>query len=83
MVEVEDSILFWAFRYALGRMTYVVGDVGDCIIRNVDVVDEEFKKNVVREIREKEYKNELGMEMDKKCWIEVKNILLKSLKGDE
>lgn len=76
MIQVEESIVFWAFRYALGRMTYVVGDVGDHIIRNAELFSDEFKKNVIGEIREKEYKNELGMEMDKTKWLEVKRVLL-------
>lgn len=77
MIQVEETILFWAFRYALGRMTYVVGDVGDHIIRYADVLSVNFKKNVIHEIREKEYKNELGMECDKTKWLEVKQVLLK------
>ncbi len=79
MIEVEETILFWAFRYALGRMTYVVGDVGDHIIRNTEKISWETKKKIIGEIREKEYKNELGMECDKKKWLEVKDSLIKTI----
>lgn len=75
-IIVEESILFWAFRYALGRMTYVTGDVGDTIIANAPRLSNKFMRNVICEIREKEYKNELGMEMDKRKWLEVKSILI-------
>ncbi len=81
-ITVNESILFWAFRYALGRMTYATGDVGDHIIMNQEKLSHKFKKNVIHEIREREYKNELGMECDRKNWINVKSVLIESIKNE-
>lgn len=33
-ITVDPIIVFAAFRYALGRSTYIVTDVADCVQRN-------------------------------------------------
>ncbi len=37
-VEFNEDITFYAFRYALGRMTYAVKDVTEYLIENWDKI---------------------------------------------
>ena len=64
-VEIEQSlplnqeiVLSCAFRYALGRATYVVGSVCEELIRLLDVLPENFKYRTAKEIQE--YQDEHG-----------------------
>jgi len=67
-MEVREEILFYAFRYALGRMTYAVGDVSDCLIENWDRLSKNMKMHIIDEIKEAVRKGEAGMDMDKTRW---------------
>lgn len=65
-----NTILFCAFRYALGRSTHVV----DCIVQAIHAhwqhLCESDKVIFVREIREHHEKfGKIGMEMDTKLWL--------------
>jgi hypothetical protein len=64
-VEIEQSlplnqeiVLSCAFRYALGRATYVVGSICEELIRLLDVLPENFKYRTAKEIQE--YQDEHG-----------------------
>ncbi len=52
MITVDDEILFYAFRYALGRQTYAVSSVVECIVNNWPVLRENTKEKIHREVRE-------------------------------
>lgn len=60
-----ELVLNCAFRYALGRKTYIVGVIVDEIITNWDELDRYSQERIQKEIREAE---SLGMECDKKEW---------------
>lgn len=68
----EQIVLNCAFRYALGRSTYVVGSVVDTILRDWDGIDESQKELFVREIAEhKERFGGIGMDMDEREWYRI------------
>jgi hypothetical protein len=73
----ERLVLICAFRYALGRMTYVVGTVVDLIGKNWHVLDDGTKDLFVREIHEhKRVFGNIGMGFDEIAWmsiVEVRN----------
>lgn len=72
VISVDQSIVLGcAFRYALGRSTYVVGSVVSEILRNWDNLRDGDKERFVREIYEQEKKFGLGMECDKKDWYKI------------
>jgi len=52
MITVDDEILFYAFRYALGRQTYAVSSVVECIAKNWSALGENTKEKILREIKE-------------------------------
>lgn len=63
-----------AFRYALGRRTYVVSHIVDEILNNWEELSKPFKERVVREIIEhkEEYKT-LGDSCDESDWMKIVN----------
>ena len=66
--------LFCAFRYALGRRTYVVSCVVDDIINNWNLLPEHDKNLFKKEIKEYEELYEcLGMDCDKEQWYRILN----------
>ena len=64
----QDIILFCAFRYALGRSTYVVGTISDIIIANWDHMTPLRRQLYKNEIREAITHNKCGWECDVKDW---------------
>lgn len=48
----EESIIFYAFRYALGRHSYAVGQVAQYIIYKRDILGQQTKDLIVKEIKE-------------------------------
>ncbi len=52
----EESIIFYAFRYALGRHSYAVGQVAQYIISKRNTLSQQTKDLIVKEINEYEEK---------------------------
>jgi len=81
---IDDLLYLAAFRYALGRSSYIIGTICDELIK-ADLSNE-MKKTIVREIKETEaIENPFGrrvglsMEYDRKQWLIVKEKFLKDL----
>lgn len=70
--RVSEIVLVCAFRYALGRQTYVVGEVGDTIIANKAALSPKVRNLIKKEITEAEYANGLGADVDAKVWHKVR-----------
>lgn len=69
----EEIILSCAFRYALGRRTYVVRAVCEELIRNEKDLGWDFKERVAREIQEYQVKCVLaGQDFDDDEWNYIK-----------
>lgn len=69
----EEIVLSCAFRYALGRMTYVVDSVCNELKRNYYALPVSTKERISREIQE--YQDEwglAGMECDNNDWNKIK-----------
>ena len=73
MYEVNENIIMYAFRYALGRKTYSVSEVADLLIENWHRFKPHTKEQIIREIEGAIERNEAGMEIDINEW---KRILL-------
>jgi len=75
---IDDLVYLAAFRYALGRSSYIVGTICDELLK-ADLSDE-TKKLIVREIKEaKAMNNGLGMGCDEFQWMKVKKKFIKDL----
>lgn len=70
-VQVEPVFLMYAFRYALGRMTYVVSDVADALIAHRDALQPTWRQQIIEEITRAIAENRAGMPMDVDRWRSV------------
>ena len=66
-----SEIIFYSFRYALGRKTYVVSDVVEKISKYWNDIDEKHQRLIIKEIEDAIAMNNYGMEMDLKEWQKV------------
>ena len=76
-LKVDREILFYAFRYALGRMTYSPTAVIDNIKANIDLISTNDIKAYIKEIDECDH---YGMEVDERNWLEFRAYLENVLK---
>lgn len=74
--KVDRNILFFAFRYSLGRMSYAPGVVTNNIKANIKEISTGDIEAYIGEINECE---SYGMEMDKQHWLNFKNYLEREL----
>lgn len=72
---MNESILFYAFRYALGRKTYAVGIVAEELEKHADTLSPSTRETIVQEIDEAELSGSLGMPMDADVWRRVREKL--------
>lgn len=63
-----------AFRYALGRTTYVVSEVVEILIEQWDNLSHYTQLLIISEIKDAIDSNNAGHEMDKSKWMEVYNL---------
>jgi len=48
---MNNDIIFYAFRYALGRKTYVVSDVCNYLYQNWSQLNEQTQETIIKEIK--------------------------------
>lgn len=82
MSENENYMLFYAFRYCLGRRTYAVSDFCDYATAHVTQIRTKELNLMVREITEYELRDKddpamkwLGDECDKAYWIKLRSVI--------
>lgn len=73
MYEVNEEMVMYAFRYALGRNTYAVSTVSDYLIQFWHRFKPHTREQIIKEIEEAIERNEAGMSYDVVRW---KSILL-------
>lgn len=67
-IIIKEDVLFWAFRYALGRSTYAVSDVYEAIYANWRALSRDAQMQIKREITRASLDNNVGMSCDAKLW---------------
>jgi len=73
-MEFNSDILFYAFRYALGRKTYAVSDVVNCLEENWSELNYKDKTIIQKEIQEAIKEGNAGMDMDIVQWQKILNL---------
>ena len=73
-IELND-LMVCAFRYALGRRTYIAHTISELLIKHKDILSEGAKIGIVRDINRALQSNNYGMDMDKECWVKLRNVL--------
>lgn len=66
-----SAIVFYAFRYVLGRKTYAVSEVSYYITKNWDLLHDREKQAMKQEIEIAIKTNNAGMEMDIENWKKI------------
>lgn len=79
-LQVDREVLFFAFRYALGRMSYAPNVVMDNMRANLSKLSIGDLKAYIREISECE---SYGMSMDEREWLSFKKELETEVKRRE
>ena len=85
LIDNQDLDLFFvaAFRYALGRRTYMVFTIADFIKTNIALVPKNIINLMIREITEAEQNHNdglykaLGDDCDVKTWLSLREFLIK------
>ena len=67
-VTVHETVLFYAFRYTLGRQTYAIGDMVKVIKEQWPNLSSLFKAKIIQEITIAIELGKAGMDMDIKQW---------------
>lgn len=79
MISIQNDefgdLMVCAFRYALGRRTYIVSTVADLIIKYKEKLDTNDIEVIARDIKRALETNNYGMEMDKVEWEKVLKVL--------
>lgn len=70
-----NTLMFCSFRYALGRMTYIVADICRILSESKNILDAPTKALIIKEILKAEDEEKLGMDMDKEEWIRLVEVL--------
>ncbi len=73
--KIKPELFFYAFRYALGRKTWVPGEVARMITANIDLMPVEICKQMIKEITEAETAKRLGMDVDAITWKDLREVL--------
>lgn len=83
-VKTTTTVLFYAFRYALGRTTGAPTTISTAIRRNIDEFAEWELKQIIKEIKEfEEFYKSLGDDCDKETWYELIDIINQKLNEDD
>ncbi len=78
----DDLIMMAAFRYALGRQSYMAAHVASWIEQHAGQIRESDARLIIRGIDEQAAQGSLGMEMDERRWRRVQARLRAGLKTD-
>lgn len=74
-IEVQPVMLMYAFRYALGRRSYCVGDVSDTLIAYADQLPTDWREQIVRDITDAIDEGRAGMQMDVIRWENLRAVM--------
>ena len=84
MVEYND-LAFCAFRYALGRMTYITKTVSDILIKmnQKGLLTYWTKEQMIKELEDAIENNKAGMDIDKQYWQALLTELTPNIPGKD
>lgn len=68
---LTSTMVAWAFRYCLGRSTYVVQDCVSYLLEHWKLLEDHTKENIYGDIKEAFRTNNYGMEQDKRHWSRI------------
>jgi hypothetical protein len=82
-ILVDDIVLVCAFRYALGRRSYITGWISDEIKRCWMKLDNKFQVLIQKEIREAIEEDRAGMSIDVSSWKGILDLKVKEVEDND
>lgn len=70
-----DTLFFCAFRYALGRKTYITGVVSELIRDHLDLISTDFKVKAAADLDRAISSGFAGMQCDVAEWLKLRAML--------
>ena len=90
MTQKDSEIVFYAFRYCLGRMSYAVSTFCDYAKTYIKSIGRHELELMDKEITEAQIKDDerpdefggkrLGMDCDRRDWLNLRDVIRKELK---
>lgn len=79
-MSIEEEIIVYAVRYAVGRMSYAVHNVSEYVASQKDSLSNLCKRAIIRDILStiEDYHavgRTCGMEIDERCWLRLVEVL--------
>lgn len=71
--RIDDNIIFYAFRYCLGRKTYAVAEMVDYLLDNWNDISKNLRDKIKKEIANAIENKRVGMDCDIKDWQRLLN----------
>lgn len=71
----EEILLACAFRYCLGRRTYVVSSCTSELKKKYHLLSDNFKYRTMKEIDEEKLSDNLGASFDAEEWMYIRNLM--------
>ena len=79
----KSDLVFWSFRYMLGRQSYAVSDFAERLALSWDTLDKRIQRLIQKELNEAFEKDDedralkmdyktLGGDCDREAWLKVK-----------
>lgn len=76
MTELDqDTLLFYAFRYAIACQTYVINEIIELLIQHKDILSTYHRFRIVSEIRCALENDMISMDCDIKQWKKLLGVL--------
>lgn len=67
----DEQIVYYGFKYCLGRMTYVTSMMSEYLVRNWKRLSEDIQNKILDDIHAADEDDDLGWDCDKESWINV------------
>lgn len=70
-----QTIIICAFRYCLGRTTYVTDEMANILQDNISKLTDNTKAVIIKDIQYSAENNRLGMNCDRVVWLKLLEIM--------
>lgn len=84
-IDHEDlqSLVIYAQRYAIGRMTYAPAEIKDIVLKHLPNLSDNTLNVIVSDIDYHQKKKSLGTATDEALWLDLRQQLVKALASRE
>lgn len=81
--EDLQSLVIYAQRYAIGRLTYAPAEIKDIVLKHLPNLSDNTLNVIVSDIDYHQKKKSLGTQADEALWLDLKQQLIEALASRE